>query len=134
MTGGKPNTIEKILGLLVVCEPAELPTGCWVWPRYVNRDGYGRVSWQGRMVTVHKLVYDHFLGAVPVGLELDHLCRNRACANFEHLEPVSHKTNCHRGKTCSTHMAQTHCRKGHPYEGDNLLVSSKGHRYCRACA
>jgi len=30
--------------------------------------------------------------------------------------------------------AKTMCPKGHPYDGDNLLVDSKGFRRCHACA
>jgi hypothetical protein len=27
----------------------------------------------------------------------------------------------------------THCKHGHPLDGDNLMVARDGHRICRAC-
>src|SRR5207248_9136559 len=92
------NTIAGIIRQLVICEPTTLPTGCWEWPGILNNDGYGRISFQGRKKSVHAVVYEHFLGPVTEGLELDHLCQNPCCANFEHLEPVTHRINVLRGE------------------------------------
>src|SRR5438445_4296974 len=85
----RTHTIQDLLLRLVICEPTTLPTGCWEWPGGLIR-GYGQSGQTSPRGLVHRVVYEHFRGPVPEGLELDHLCRNRKCANFEHLEPVTH--------------------------------------------
>ncbi len=86
--------------------------GCWIWQGYLNDDGYGRLRWKGRLILTHVLAYNLKVGEVPVGLELDHTCRNRACINVEHLEPVTHKENMRRGIAKNT--KKTVCKRGHP--------------------
>jgi len=70
---------------------------CWLWPYSVNKDGYGHISKDGKLIDAHKYLYELLKGKVPYKSELDHLCRNRGCVNPEHLEPVSHAENCRRG-------------------------------------
>lgn len=70
---------------------------CWQWTATFTDEGYGNF-WNGeRMVGAHRWAYENFKGPIPPGTELDHLCRNRWCVNPEHLEPVSHKEDMHRG-------------------------------------
>jgi len=123
----KRNTIYDVLERLVICEPSTLPTGCWEWPLARQR-GYGVTSvGDGRVKRVHRVVYEHFVGKIPDDMEPDHECRNRACANFEHL--VLRTRAEHR--TRHTEL-KTHCKNGHPLSGDNLVVL-KRQRGCRTC-
>lgn len=72
---------------------------CWVWTGYLNADGYGvtGVGPSGKTDLAHRVAYMEFVGPIPEGKELDHLCRNRACARWSHLEPVTHAVNVKRG-------------------------------------
>lgn len=134
----KKNRIESILERLVICEPTTLPTGCWIWPGRLS-DGYGLVSYQGKHACrVHRVIYEHFCGPIPEGLQCDHLCRNRACANFEHIEPVTHRENVLRGTSfVAVHARKTHCIHGHPLTPDNTYACKAGKsgrwRVCKTC-
>lgn len=129
------NTVYTILERLIICEPSVLPTGCWIYPGCDHGNGYRRASLDGWMQYVHRVVYVFFCGAIPDGLELDHLCRNRACANFEHVEPVTRKVNILRGEMDpgAPRRNKTHCPYGHPYSGDNLRLDVRGYRACWTC-
>lgn len=104
--------------------------GCWPWQGYVAPDGYGRLNFSavGRPQLAHRLSYQHLVAEIPEGLQLDHLCRNRACVNPDHLEPVSNQENAKRGRLART----THCSRGHEYDEENTHFY-RGWRICRAC-
>lgn len=82
---------------------------------------------------MHRVVYELVVGPIPDGMQLDHLCRQRACCNPDHLEPVTCLVNVRRG---IGHGSETHCPKGHPYSGENLQIhQNKGgpRRVCKQC-
>ena len=127
------SKMNDVLLKLVICEPSTLATGCWEWPG-AKSDGYGKVKIERKCLRVHRLVYEQFVGPIPADLEIDHLCRNRACANFEHLELVMRKTNILRGVSpCAANAKKTHCPQGHELIGENLRRVSSGQRCCRTC-
>lgn len=104
---------------------------CWEWAA-AKSGGYG-VFWNGeRTMGAHRWSWEQLVGPIGDDLELDHLCKNTACVNPDHLEPVSHPENVRRGVSGVNTRSKTHCPRRHPYAGENLLVSS-GRRYCRAC-
>lgn len=73
---------------------------CWTWLGAKTGAGYGAIGAgrrTGGTVYVHRATYLLLVGPIPTGLELDHLCRNRACCNPDHLEPVTRQTNVDRG-------------------------------------
>lgn len=86
--------------------------GCWVWTANTVNGGYGRVRLNGRMILSHRLAYEALSGPIPDGLQLDHLCRNRACCNPEHLEPVTNRENVMRGVRPAQAREQM---RGHAY-------------------
>ena len=83
---------------------------CWTWTKGVREDGYGLMQWKGRTRLVHRVVYEAMKGAIERGLEIDHLCRNRACCNPEHMEAVSRKENVARAVA-----ARAHRKNGNKY-------------------
>jgi hypothetical protein len=102
---------------------------CWEWTGARERKGYGRF----RSQPAHRWSYELLRGEIPEGLFLDHLCRNRACVNPWHLEPVTNRVNILRGVSFAAINAhKTHCIRGHEFTPENTYMSTKG-RNCRAC-
>lgn len=113
----------------------EVPDGCWQWTGAKNRDGYGNVRRAGRVASAHVVAFQLLVGPVPEGLEIDHLCRNRACVNPAHLEPVPHRTNVLRGDAPpAANARKTHCIRGHNLtDPANVYNMPSGGRRCRVC-
>lgn len=72
-------------------------TDCWVWAKAKQADGYGIVNRDGCVQLAHRFYYESSVGPIPPGLQIDHLCRVRACVNPAHLEPVTQSENRLRG-------------------------------------
>ena len=104
---------------------------CWLWTAHRNSDDYGRFNNGGRLWLAHRLSYEVYRGAVEPGLELHHTCEARPCVNPDHLVPVTHAENVRRSR--SWWAQKTHCPRGHPYSGENLLIQYGGGRVCRIC-
>lgn len=112
------------------------PNGCWNW-KGAKVKGYGQINAGGRGVSLwaHRVSYDLFVGPIPEGLVLDHLCRNPACVRPDHLEPVTQKVNILRGASeIARRAASTACRRGHPYDKEYLDAAGRRHRRCSICS
>lgn len=82
---------------------------CLEWTGARDRAGYGRTSYLGRQgITAHRAVWLASGREIPSGLELDHVCHNRACVRLEHLRAVTHGEN-----MANRRQPQGECRRGH---------------------
>jgi HNH endonuclease len=118
--------------------------GCWQWTGAIrsgtsgNGGGYANfhaIDHTGaRHRYAHRFAYSAFRAAIPRKMDMDHLCRNRACCNPDHLEVVTHRENIRRGEgPVGENGAKTHCKRGHPFDEANTWRDKNGGRYCRAC-
>lgn len=111
-------------------------SGCWIWKGGDNSKGYGfiRLYSDNTGIMAHRYFYLHFVGEIPKGLVLDHLCRNRRCVNPGHLEPVSDMENFLRGESSGAKaLRQSKCKCGRAF--DALWKNGHGSvsRKCKHC-
>jgi HNH endonuclease len=131
---------QRVLAKLVID-----PSGCVLWTGQLNGAGYGEVyvdRTPGRRQTananfafVHRLMYEWFVGPIPEGLVIDHLCRTPRCASPAHLEAVTQRENVRRGMGfAGVRSRQTHCIRDHEFTEANTYISGNGTRHCKECA
>lgn len=113
---------------------------CWLWKgKHRKLRQYPGFKINGKSILVHRWAYEHFVGPIPRGLLVDHLCNNNNCSNPWHLEPKTSQANTLRGETPARKNAEkTHCVNGHPFDETNTLYehmrgTGKIYRQCRTC-
>jgi len=124
-----PQTIEDRFWSKVQKLPGD---GCWIWTRS-KVTGYGHfhiqiAPYKHRKIYAHRWAWESVHGPLPSGLQIDHLCRNRACVRPDHMELVTNRENCLRGLNSNviTHHTKV-CKRGHEFADNDY----KGR--CRIC-
>jgi HNH endonuclease len=113
--------------------------GCWIWTGATN-NGYGVfVHERDFVVRSHVWSYEHFVGPVPEGMELAHVCtaKRKLCVNWEHVRPMGHAEHMAFDGTSidlvTGNALKTRCPAGHLYAGGNLYITPEGYRACKIC-
>lgn len=137
-------------------EPRPDLGACWLWTGTRTQDGYGQFGHNPSatskrvLVGAHRYVYEQFVGPIPDGFQVDHICHNiaaeaglchggdscvhRACCNPAHLEAVSGKTNALRSLgVTAVNARKTHCARGHEFTPENTHITQAGGRVCQTC-
>lgn len=130
------SPFDRVMARVVVDEK----TGCFNFTG-AKAKGYGRVGVGSRsdgtrhLEYTHRVVWEHYNGPIPEGMQPDHLCRNRACCNPDHIEIVTPRENYLRGESApAINARKTHCIHGHDFTPENTIIDPKtGWRHCRQC-
>jgi len=129
---GRPPIVRRA----IICDENE--NGCHVFRGETARNqGYGRFYLNGKDHFAHRYCWEKEYGEIPTGLVVDHICRNRACCNVDHLRIVEQRVNAleNNDGVSAINAAKTHCPQGHAYDQANTGIcrGRKRYRYCRQC-
>lgn len=116
----------------------EITETCWLWKAGLTGDGYGSIRVGDKVKGTHLFLFEQLMGAIPEGLELDHLCRVRNCVRPDHLEAVTHGENMKRSANGQHFIPPVQCPHGHEYTPENTRIYKRPgggiNRKCVECA
>ena len=129
----KRNKTHTKESLLALCHQ---DGDCLVWDGLKRSNGYGIVAFRSMQTSPHRAMYQLVFGEIPAGMEIDHVCNQRACINPDHLRLVTHAENMKLGAD-----RRKTCRSGHPWTESNTYIATvkrkqggtRTQRYCRLC-
>jgi hypothetical protein len=132
------NHSQILILTSVICE---IESKCWIWKKTINANGYGvlnNVLYKNKRA--HRVSYEVFVGPIKDKMQINHVCKKRACVNPNHLEQITHAKNGSREKARHHNSLKTHCIRGHEYNEENTsrIIRKKGHdgwvlRSCKVC-
>lgn len=130
---GRPPTParDRLLALVEIDEA----TGCWLWMGSRKGPGYGTFCFENVTRLAHRVSYELFVGPIPEGLQVDHLCNTPPCVRPDHLEVCSGRQNVLRSPAAPSaiNARKTHCNNGHEFTPENTYVTKNGSRQCKRC-
>jgi hypothetical protein len=108
---------------------------CWKWIGATEGPGYGLFSKHSKSERAYRISYELFIGPIPKGMTVHHICHNPNCVNPGHLELLIRKDHValHDTNIMTANSKKTHCRNGHEYTEKNTRRDKNGGRYCREC-
>jgi hypothetical protein len=123
-----PMLLARILTRVRLTE-----AGCWEYQGWKTALGYAETDLAGKKWRLHRFMYYALTGEEPAA-DIAHSCHNRACLNPYHIRPKTHQENLMESSAAKRLQGQgkTHCKRGHPLDGDNLVPYSP-FRSCRIC-
>lgn len=115
----------------------EKVNNCWMWRASTitgKKISYGIISNEGKREVAHRVSYKLFVGSIPDGYTVDHICKNGLCINPDHLRILTLKENILLGNSpIAKHAVKTHCIHGHKFTPENTRITKNG-RACRLCS
>ncbi|WP_189389045.1 HNH endonuclease signature motif containing protein [Streptomyces sp. SDr-06] len=109
---------------------------CLVWTGPLDKDGYGFFYLRRKNRRAHRVAWYDMHGEIPEGMVINHVCRNRACVNAQHLQVVTIRENVLKDSAAvsAINARKTHCKRGHPFDRVYRKSGDRGHqRYCSIC-
>lgn len=107
------------------------PSGCWRWDGCQGNAGYGSFHWRHNKTSAHRITHMWFVGPIPDGYVVDHMCQNIRCVNPSHLEAVSYSENALRA--LARKPERDVCKNGHAMTPDNIRLHERLGRVVRGC-